>query len=115
MICQGGEVSAVVAAAELGCSAALGLGMFKRLKPLVIQGREISDPVAIELVQYMTEDRALFVADLRVRREFTWRMVAEECARAWGKHWEARQDIGAALCMLAAAYMGEDSDFLDTM
>lgn len=87
---------------------------FKRLKPLLIGRREITNPLAIELAQYVTEDRALFIAHLRVEREYTWRMVAEECARAWGKEWEARQDVGAALCELAAAHLGEDWDYLDT-
>jgi hypothetical protein len=39
--------------------------MFKRLKPLVIHGRSITDPLAIELAQCMTDERALFVAELR--------------------------------------------------
>ncbi len=89
--------------------------MFKRIKPLVIHGRLIMSPLAIELAQYMNEDRALFVAELRVRREYTWRCVAEECGRAWGKAWGERQDVGEALCGLAAAYLGEDWDYLDTL
>jgi hypothetical protein len=89
--------------------------MFKRRKPLIVEGWEITDPVAIELAQYLTEDRALFVAQLRVEREYTWRMVGEECGRAWGKDWGTRQDVGAALCGLAAAHLGEDWDYLDTL
>jgi hypothetical protein len=41
--------------------------MFKRLKPLVIHGRQITDPLAIELAQFMNDDRALYVAELPVR------------------------------------------------
>ena len=89
--------------------------MFKRLKPLVIHGRSITDPLAIELAQYMTDERALFVAELRVRREYTWRSVAEECGRAWGKPRGARQDVGEALCGLASARLGEDWSYLDTL
>jgi hypothetical protein len=89
--------------------------MFKRLKPLFINGRQITDPLSIELAQYMTEDRALFVAQLRVERELTWRMVALECGRAWGKGWGERQDVGAALCGLAAAHLGEDWTYLDPL
>jgi hypothetical protein len=89
--------------------------MFKRLKPLMIHGRTVTDPLAIELAQYLTEDRALFVAELRVQREYTWRSVAEECGRAWGKPWSARQDIGAALCGLASAHLGEDWSYLDAL
>ena len=89
--------------------------MFKRLKPLMIHGRTITDPLAIELAQFMTDERALFVAELRVQRECTWRMVAQECGRAWGKPWGARQDIGAALCGLASARLGEDWSYLDTL
>lgn len=88
--------------------------MFKRINPLVINGRAITDPMAIELAQYMTDERAAFVADLRVTREYTWRMISEECSRAWGKPWGARQDIGAALCGLASAFLGEDWDYLDS-
>ena len=89
--------------------------IFKRLKPQVIHGRTITDSLAIELAHYMTEDRALFAAELRARRESTWRSVAEECGRAWGKSWGERQDIGAALCGLASAYLGEDWSYLDTL
>jgi hypothetical protein len=64
--------------------------MFKRLRPLEIQGRQITDPLAIEVARFMTEDRALFVAERRVRRGYTWRVIAGECGRAWGsKGWEA--------------------------
>jgi hypothetical protein len=87
--------------------------MFKRNKPLIIRGREITSPLAIKLAQHMTEDRAMFVAELRVQREYTWRMVAEECGQAWSKEWGADQDVGAALCALASAYFGEDRDYLD--
>jgi hypothetical protein len=89
--------------------------MFKRLKPLFIGTQEITDPAAIYLAQYVTEDRALFIADLRVNSEFTFRMVSEECSRVWGKDWGDRQDIGAALCSLAAAHLGENWDYLDTL
>jgi hypothetical protein len=89
--------------------------MFKRLAPLMIHGRTITDPLAIELAQYMTDERALFVAELRVQREYTWRLVAEECGRAWGKPWGDRQDVGAALCGLAAAHLDEDWGYLDTL
>src|SRR5262245_26483520 len=85
-----------------------GKAMFKRLKPLVILGRQITDPLAIKLAQFMNDARALYVAELRVRRGDTWRMIAEDCGRAWNKGWDARQDIGAALCGLASAYLGED-------
>ena len=33
--------------------------MFKRLKPLVIHGRIIGDPLAVELAQFLTEDALL--------------------------------------------------------
>jgi hypothetical protein len=89
--------------------------MFNRLKPLVIHGRTITDPLAARLAQYMTDERALLVAELRVQREYTWRMLAEECGRAWGKSWGPRQDIGAALCGLASAHLGEDWGYLDTL
>lgn len=89
--------------------------MFNWHKPLVIHGRTITDRLAIELGQFMTEDRALFVAELRVRYKYTWRSVAEECGRAWGKPWDARQDIGDALCGLASAYLGEDWGYLDSL
>jgi hypothetical protein len=89
--------------------------MFKRRKPLFINGRQITDPLSIELAQYMTEDRALFVAHLRVEREYTWRTIAIECGRAWGKGWGEQQDVGEALCGLAAAYLGEDWLYLDTL
>ena len=89
--------------------------MFHRIKPLVINGRPIRDRLAVELAQYLNEDRALFVADLRVRREFTWRSIAGECGLAWGKPWGDRQDVGEALCGLASAYLGEDWDYLDTL
>lgn len=89
--------------------------MFKRLKPLVIQGRQINDPLAVELAQFMTDERALFVAELRVQRGYTWRAIAEECGRAWGKPWDARQDVGEALCSLASAFLGEDWGYLDEL
>jgi hypothetical protein len=89
--------------------------VFKRLKPLVIQGRTITDPLAVELAQFVTEERALFVAELRVSRDYTWRMVAEECGRVWGKPWGTRQDIGATLCGLASAHLGEDWNYLDSL
>ncbi len=92
-----------------------GRSMFKRIKPLVIHGRVISEPLAVELAQFMTDDRALFVAELRVSKEYTWRSVAEECGRAWGKSWGDRQDVGAALCGLAAVYLGEDWSYLDSI
>lgn len=88
---------------------------FKRLKPLFINGREINSPLAIALAQHMTEDRALFVAQLRVKKEHTLRTVAAECGRAWGKGWGERQDVGEALCGLAAAYLGEGWSYLDTL
>jgi hypothetical protein len=88
--------------------------MFKRLKPLEINGRKITDRLAIELAQYMNEDRALFVAELRVQRGYTWRSVADECGTAWGKGWGPRQDIGAVLCGLASTWLGEGWDYLDT-
>lgn len=56
--------------------------MFKRIKPLVIHGRTITQPGAAQLAEYMTEERALFVAHLRVEREYTWRMIAEDCGKA---------------------------------
>ena len=62
--------------------------MFKRLKPLVIHGRIIGDPLAVELAQFLTEERALYVAELRVTRQYSWRSLAEECGRAWGKRSE---------------------------
>lgn len=89
--------------------------MFKRIKPLFIEGREITNPLAIELAQYMNEERALFVAHLRVECEFTWSMIAEECARAWGKDFGGRFGAGQSLCELAAAYLGETSDYLDSL
>lgn len=89
--------------------------MFKRLKPLFIGTREITCPLAIYLSQYVTEERALFIAELRVNREYTFRMVAEECSRAWEKDWGDRQDIGDALCRLSAAHLGEEWDYLDTL
>lgn len=89
--------------------------MFKRNKPLIVHGRTISNPLAIRLAEHMTEDRALFVAELRVNREHTWRSVADECGRAWHKPWGEDQEVGAALCSLAAAYLGEDWDYLDTL
>ena len=89
--------------------------MFKRLKPRVIHGRQITDPLAGELSQFMNDDRALYVAELRARRGYTWRMIAEDCGRAWGKGWDARQDIGAALCGLASAYLGEDWGYLNEL
>jgi hypothetical protein len=89
--------------------------MFKRLKPLMIHGHSITNPLAVELAQYMTDERALFVAELRVQREYTWRLVAEACGRAWGKPWGDRQDVGEALCGLASAHLGEDWTYLDTL
>ena len=89
--------------------------MFKRLKPLVIHDRQVTDPLAVELAQFMNDDRALYVAELRVLRGYTWRMVAEECGRAWGKGWDDRQDIGVALCGLASAFLGEDWGYLDEL
>jgi hypothetical protein len=88
--------------------------MFKRVKPLMIYGRLVSDALAIELAQYMTDDRALFVAELRVQRGYTWRMAAEECSRVWGKPWGARQDVVEALCGLASVRLGEDWDYVDS-
>jgi hypothetical protein len=81
----------------------------------MIHGRLITNPLAIELAQYMSDERALFVAELRVQREYTWRMVASECGRAWGKPWAETQDVGAALCGLASAFLGEDWSYLDTL
>jgi hypothetical protein len=89
--------------------------MFNRNKPLIIHGREITDPLAIRLSQHMTDERAMFVAELRVQREYTWRMIAEECGRAWSKDWDETSDVGEALCALAAAYFGEDWGYLDTL
>ena len=57
----------------------------------------------------------MFVAELRVKRAYTWRMVAEECGRAWSKDWGEDQEVGEALCALAAAYFGEDWNYLDTL
>lgn len=89
--------------------------MFHRDKPLIIRGRRFTDPLAIRLAQHMTEERAMFVAELRVRRGYTWRMVAEECGRAWHKDWGEDQTVGEALCGLASAYFGEDWSYLDTV
>ena len=89
--------------------------MFKRLNPLVIQGRQITDPLAVELAQFMNDDRALYVAELRVQRGYTWRAIAEDCGRAWRNGWDARQDTGAALCSLASAHLGEDWGYLDEL
>ena len=89
--------------------------MFKRIKALVIQGRTITDPLAIRLAEHMTEDRALFVAELRAKREFTFRSIAEECGRQWEKSWGEDQAVGEALCGLASAYLGEDWTYLDTL
>jgi hypothetical protein len=89
--------------------------VFKRNKPLVIQGQQITDPLAIELAQFMSDDRALYVAELRIQRGYTWRSIAEDCGRAWGKGWSDRQDIGAALCGLASAQLGEDWEYLDEL
>jgi hypothetical protein len=89
--------------------------MFKHSKPLVIHGRQITDPLTVELAQFITNERALYVAQLRVQRGYTWRMIAEECGRAWGNGWTDRQDIGEALCGLASAYLGEDWSFLDEL
>lgn len=89
--------------------------MFNRIKPLFINGRRITDSLAIELAEYMNEDRALFVAQLRVERGYTWSLIGEECARVWGKDLCRRPGAGAALCELAAAYLGEDWDYLDSM
>jgi hypothetical protein len=89
--------------------------MFKRLKPLIIRDRQITDPLAVELVRFMNDDRALYVAELRVQRGYTWRAIAEDCGRAWGKGWDGRQDIGAALCGLASAYLGEGWGYLDEL
>ena len=36
----------------------LDQAMFKRLKPLIIHGRPITDPLAVELAQFMNDDRA---------------------------------------------------------
>ena len=55
------------------------------------------------------------MAELRVQRGYTWRAIAEECGRAWGKSWDSRQDIGAALCGSASAYLGEDWGYLDEL
>lgn len=88
--------------------------MFKRDNPLYINGRLITDRLAIRLAEHMTEERALFVALLRVDRQYTWRMVADECGRAWSKPWGEDQLVGAALCALAAAYVGKDWEYLDT-
>jgi len=79
-----------------------------RKKPLFINGVEITDPVAIRLSGHMTEARAAFVHNLRNDREYTWRMIAEECANQWSKDWPASQDIGQALCRLASATLGEE-------
>ncbi len=82
---------------------------------MVIHGRAINDPIALELAQHMTEERALFVAQLRITRQYTWRMISEECSRSWMKDWGSCQVVGAALCTLASAYLGEDWDYLDTL
>jgi len=42
-------------------------------------------------------------------------MVAGECGRARSKDWGEDQAVGQALCTLAAAYLGEDWDYLDTL
>ena len=88
--------------------------MFKRLKPW-LSTDSITDPLAVELARFMNDDRALYVAELRGRRGYTWRMIAEECGRAWRKEWDDRQDIGEALCGLASAYLGEDCGYLDEL
>ena len=72
-------------------------------------------PLAIELAQLMSDDRALYVAELRVLRGNTWRMIAEDCGRVWRKAWTDRQDIGEALCGLASAYLWEDWRYLDEL
>lgn len=87
--------------------------MFNRHQPLYINGRQISSSLAIRMAEQMTEERALFVAMLRRDREYTWRMVAEECGQAWSKPWGADQDVGEALCGLASVYLNEDWDDLD--
>lgn len=89
--------------------------MFKRNKPLYINGRQITDPIAIQLAEFMNDDRAMFVANLRVERGYTWSLIAEECARAWNKELCAHPGAGQALCGLASAYLGEDWDYLDSL
>ncbi len=89
--------------------------MFKRIKPLFINGRQITDPLAIEMAEYMNEERALYVAHLRVEREYTWSMITEECAREWGKNFGGRLGAGQSLCGLASAYLGENWDYLDSV
>jgi hypothetical protein len=88
--------------------------MFNRVTPLVIHGRAINDPLAVKLAEDMTEERALFIAELRITRQYTWRMISEECSRSWKKEWGSSQVVGEALCTLASAYFGEDWDYLDT-
>lgn len=71
--------------------------MFKRVKPLVIHGRTITQPGAAQLAEYMTEERALFVAHLRLEREYTWRMIAKIAERRGAR-------IGAPTKVLALRY-----------
>jgi hypothetical protein len=80
---------------------------------IAINGREFSERLIIELAPRVASDRAAFIAELRVDREFTWSMVAEECGKAWQKDWGPCQRVGQALCRIAAAHLGcEDLDSL---
>src|SRR5947209_2698531 len=83
-----------------------------RPEPIVIKGRLIEDPAAIEMAPYMDEGRAAFVRQLRREEGCSWRAVAERCSQEWGTDFglgEARsyQYTGMTLCLLAGAYLGE--------
>jgi hypothetical protein len=107
-------------ASTLGCFSTraelqepMGLrSMLKRNKPLVIAGRTFTDPLALELAQYLTPARVDFIGDLRISGQ-THRQIAEECAKAWQKPWDGNQNIGYFLCALAAAHLGEDPTYFD--
>ena len=103
-------VSRVVRYRDAGDGRGLMVKCHAGIVPMEINGREIRGDTAIQLARYMTRDRAFFVRTLRNDREFTWRMVARECAIAWSKDWPATQMIGEALCRLAAATLDEDWD-----
>ena len=56
-----------------------------------------------------SEERALFVKDLRCSIGYTWRAVAQECNDKWNGDWNSNQLAGMYMCHAAADWLKEDA------
>ncbi len=75
-----------------------------------INETKFSDWAALVVIPHMNGERAAFVRLLRCKEDYTWRAVGNVCGREWGEDWFESQDIGYALCRVAAALLNENPE-----